>query len=324
MQSLAERAHDNLIASIAELVRLSKTTYLDLPLGWRRFILDVAPFADTILFTLVGVLLMNSRWVVRCGACLCCSTGDVPPTTTKTHRVTDATRRVSVWTVASLTAAFAVVALVLFFLFLTMANAQAFTHHKNVLALGLDPEQHETENPFVPLLPVDLIFGWTQQNATDLVVALHPAAKSVGISAWQNYLYIDSLLAIPLYVAIHHNIVSYLYPDTTDQTAFFVNKLPFLMGLLDFYENIGHLIASYTFAEWSPEYLGRLNTANQAKYIAFFSLVGLELSGFVAKIGTSVSSEIKSSGLRATATDAEKKAEEKKKARLEKKGKKAE
>ncbi|KAI8832668.1 hypothetical protein BJ741DRAFT_614327 [Chytriomyces cf. hyalinus JEL632] len=295
--SLLTTVHDSVLDLVYAATAKSGETYMSLPLGWRRFILDVYPFLDIIAFTLLTFYVVQSR-------------------------IAKPIKSVNWWAVAGCSILFALTGLFLFYCFTMMAMAQAYTHNQGIIAMGLIPEE-QTENPFVPHLPPDLVFGFTQQNVTELLTLLNPVEGSMGISWYQNYIWADTLLALPLYIFIHLNILSFLYPNEDDAT-FFIHKMPFILGALDLFENLGHLIGTYTLTGLAPDFMSKVMNANQAKFITFVVMMGLEVSGLMQKIGSAVSKEIKVSGLTATAPEAEKKAEEKKKARLEKKGRKAE
>ncbi|KAJ3049649.1 hypothetical protein HDU99_008853, partial [Rhizoclosmatium hyalinum] len=53
------QAHDAIISSIVLIRQKGYATYLSLPLGWRRFALDVYPHADVAFMSIAAFLIMH-------------------------------------------------------------------------------------------------------------------------------------------------------------------------------------------------------------------------------------------------------------------------
>ncbi|KAI9348555.1 hypothetical protein BDR26DRAFT_1004388, partial [Obelidium mucronatum] len=321
------QVHDHIINLIVRGQRDAIGVFISLPLGWRRFVLDVYPYADVSFLSIVVFALIGSRFV------------DVP-------------KPIPWSTVGFAMFVLALVGAVMVFQLSLMIMAQSATHSAAIVAQGFDISEVESVSPFVAIMPMDVVFGWTQRNVTELLTSLKPVEPTEtlpiefiidGIKAYQAYLWADTFAAIPLYVWIHHKILGFLYTD--DDTAFFATRAPFLLGSLDFFENIGHLISTYTLAPFSELYLQKLESANHGKFLLFMAIIGLEVSGALKHIGVTVSEELsvklkitfygidemailiyasfslKTSGLASTVSDSQKKGEDKRKARLEKKKK---
>ncbi|KAJ3066801.1 hypothetical protein HDU98_009926 [Podochytrium sp. JEL0797] len=288
--------HDLVISKISHAHSQVLPVFLSLPLGWRRFALDVYPYADVTIMGVVAFWLMSRRSLANA-------------------EFSWAKLLLSVF-------AFAVVGAVMAYEASLMFMAQSASHTAAVIAQGFDASEVESVSPFIAMLPLDLVFGWTRVNATALLTSLNPVAEASsfdGIKAYQAYLWGDCLFAIPLYVYIHTMIMNALY--TEEEGRFFYAKVPVMLGALDMFENIGHLTSTYSLSPLSEMYLTKLMSASHTKFLLFLALLGLEVSGLIKTIGTTVSEEIQTSGLTAGTSDSQKKGEEKRKARLEKKAK---
>ncbi|KAI9338596.1 hypothetical protein DFJ73DRAFT_847787 [Zopfochytrium polystomum] len=194
---------------------------------------------------------------------------------------------------------------------------------------------------FAANLPLDLVFGFSPANVTDFYGSLGTG----GTEVYLYYLVADSA-AILCYTYAHYEILGYLYP-AGDPSSFLTSRAAWLLGGLDLYENVGHFFMAQYAMQISqtssleevfaareagepgpyaavPDALGktwyaRVTSANSMKFLLLFVVLGLEVSGFVKKFAGQVEQEVKETGVSVAGTEAQKKAQEKKKARLAKK-----
>ncbi|KAJ3196019.1 hypothetical protein HK101_010343 [Irineochytrium annulatum] len=195
------------------------------------------------------------------------------------------------------------------------ATMMAISQHNH--AYNLDPEGfNQTE--FAPHFPLDLTFGYTPEHAFEFFKSL---GADHGRSAFSSYLTYD-LVAILSYVGFHMHLISFLYPET-ESMAVLTSKIPLAMGSLDLYETIGLQLILWLGGpeNVSAPFLARIISANSLKFAAFWGMLGLEVSGFMMMVMRGIGKEIKDSGVTVTGSAAERKAEERRKARLSKKGK---
>ncbi|KAJ3406829.1 hypothetical protein HDV05_005821 [Chytridiales sp. JEL 0842] len=199
----------------------------------------------------------------------------------------------------------------LVYLGLQVAQLIAFQMH----AYQPDYDPKVTPDGFVAKLPLDLVFGFTKDNATELFQSI----GKVGVPVYQNYLIWDTVNII-FYTIPHFILLTYLYNES-DPLSFVASKVPFVLAALDAYENFGHYYMTLVGGPngVSSVLLDRIQGANSAKFATMFVVLGMEISGFGSKFFGAVQTEIQDAGVTATGTTAQKKAEEKRKARLAKK-----
>ncbi|KAJ1553297.1 hypothetical protein HK405_008333 [Cladochytrium tenue] len=201
---------------------------------------------------------------------------------------------------------------------------------------------------FVAMVPLDLMFGFTRDNATDFYAALGPG----GASTYLTYLAVDTI-GIVCYAAVHRELLAWLYPAESDPAAFLTARAALLLAGLDIFENAGHAYMATTAASiprldppsisnddeedeideesetarWRAAYsvvpdslgtgwYGRVSAANSAKFAVLFAVLGLELSGLVRKLVAYLQQEASEVGVGAAAAQEQKRASDRRKARL--------
>ncbi|KAJ3095150.1 hypothetical protein HDU96_001291 [Phlyctochytrium bullatum] len=271
------------------LLTFTRNLYLRLPTGGKRFINDVAPYSDMAIWTIGMTLLLS------------------------TPHLTPKKSSIAYLLIAS---------------FLFLLTGVALYWYASKMAMGQISVRYDEEGEdfdrdnFLPAFPLDLTFGNTPESIAQFAVDL----GAYGREAFTTYLWIDSLVAIPLYTFVHLHAMAYFYPDD-DSMAYLTSKLPWVLGAFDLYENVGYLMILALGgkpSKLSENYLGRVLSANVTKFGLFWIILGLEFAGVIKKMLGDVDKKIAESKEKGASKAEEKKAEERRKKRLEKKVNKAE
>ncbi|KAJ3216755.1 hypothetical protein HDU67_009081 [Dinochytrium kinnereticum] len=264
------------------IVDLAQSTYRSLPPGGKRLVDDIMPYGDMAVWTIAMTLLLGLPNLSP-------KKGSLP-----------------VILIAGF--CFTLVAIGLYYFASQMALAQIASHYDE------EGEAFDATS-FLPSMPLDITFGYTRESMTDFFDALGVSGKT----AYKSYLYLD-LVGIALYTFIHLNIMAFFYPED-DAMAFMTSKLPWAFGAFDLFENVGLLLAMAVGgpAQLSEQYFGRVLSANMTKFALFWVLLGLEAAGIFKLLLGDAGKEREEKVTIAGGVD-QKRAEERRKQRLEKKG----
>ncbi|KAJ3099206.1 hypothetical protein HDU97_003358 [Phlyctochytrium planicorne] len=274
----------------------SRTIYKSLPVGGKRFINDIAPYADMAVWTIVMTVFLSSSQFLAIN-------------TVEIDRPNLSPKKGSVALVLLCGFLFLIVGLFLYFFASQMAIAQIANKYDE------DQENFDAAS-FLPGLPLDITFGYDAEGMATFLVALGENGKT----SFANYLYTD-IVGIILYTVVHLNLMAYFYPDD-DSMSFMTSKLPWAFAAFDLYENLGLLVAiSVGPAKMSEQFLLRVISANATKFGLFWIVLGLEFAGLIRLMMGDVTKSITDSGVTITGTSEQKAADARRKQRLEKKGK---